>query len=314
MLKVSFCKIITVIFLITIFIYLFISCAPGEKEDLKDGKIKIVVSILPQAEFVEKVGGSKVDVTVMIPPGTNPHTYGLTPWQMEEISKAEMYAKIGSGIEFELRWMDKIINLNKEMLVVDCARGVKFIAAGHKSGEPFTYYEYNEIIESNSGFRGIDPHIWLSPANAKIMSENIYDGLVKIDPENQEYYRENLENFVVELDELDKEIRLMFEGKNNKVIMVYHPSWTYFASDYGIDQIPIEEEGKEPTAESIKNLIDKALKYNIKVIFTSPESSTRSAQTLAEGIGGSVVIVNPLEKNYIENMRKTAKAFSDAME
>ncbi len=293
---------------------ILIGCSRMSNEGPGDGRIKVAVSILPQVEFTEKVGGDKVDVTVMIPPGASPHTYELTPGQLEEVSKAEMYAKVGSGIEFELEWMDKIIELNKKMLVVDCARGVKFIASDHKYDEPFIYYEYNEINGIKDSFRGVDPHIWLSPANAKIMSENIYEGLVKIEPQNREYYRKNLDSFIAELDKLDKEISRMFEGKKNKIIMVYHPNWTYFASDYGIEQIPIEEEGKEPTAEVMKNLIDQAVKYNIKVIFASPQFSTRSAETLAREIGGSVILVSPLEKNYIENMRKTAEAFAESME
>ena len=302
------------IIVITFLLIIFISCDRNVNKDSADGKIRVAVSILPQAEFVEKVGGDRVIVTVMIPPGASPHTYELTPGQLEDISKAGMYIKVGSGIEFEREWMDKIIKLNKEMLVVNCAEGVRFIASGGKYGEPFVYYEYYEISETGDDYRGIDPHIWLSTENVEIMSENIYEGLAGIDPGNLEYYKENLEDFIVELDKLDEEISQMFEGKKNKIMMVFHPNWTYFASDYGIRQIPIEEEGKEPTAGHMKNLIDEALKYNIKIIFASPEFSIKSAETLASEIGGSIVLLSPLEKDYIENMRKTAKAFSEAME
>ncbi|MFA5014620.1 MAG: zinc ABC transporter substrate-binding protein [Actinomycetota bacterium] len=286
---------------------------------MNDDKIRVIVSIPPQAEFVEKIGVDKVIVTVMVPPGANPHTYEPSPAQLEEVSKARIYARIGSagigsGIEFELAWMDKIININKKMLVVDSSGGVKFVAVNYEDGEPVEYNEYDVNNKDASKSEGIDPHIWLSPSNAKIMSENIYEGLINVDPENQKYYKGNLDNYLAELEELDEEISRMFIGKENKIIIVFHPTWTYFALDYGIKQIAIEEEGKEPTAEGIKALIDKARQYNIKVIFASPEFSTRSAEAIAGEIGGSIVLVSPLKKNYVENMREAARAFAGSME
>jgi len=302
------------IFIITFLLFFFTGCNKIPDKDFNDGKIRVVVSILPQAEFVEKVGGDRVIVTVMIPPGANPHTYEPTPEKLIEVSRAKMYAKVGSGIEFELEWMDKIVGLNKEMYIVNCADGVRFIMPEGTDGGSAIYYENNKSIEAEGDYARIDPHIWLSLKNAKIMSENIYKGLAKIDPANREYYNENLDSFTSELDELDKEIMQMFENKKNKVIIVFHPNWTYFASDYGIRQIPIEKEGKEPTVRYMKYVIDEALKYNIKTIFASPEFSAKSAEALAREIGGSVVLLSPLEKDYIENMRKTAAAFAEAME
>lgn len=294
-------------------------CIRVTDTDINNDKIRVIVSIPPQAEFVEKIGGDKVVVTVMVPPGANPHTYEPTPVQLEEVSKAQIYARVGSagpgsGIEFELAWMDKIININEKMLVVDCSGGVKFVAVNYEDGEPVEYNGYDENNKNANRPEGIDPHIWLSPSNAKIMSENIYDGLVRVDPENQKYYKLNLDNYLAELEELNEEISRMFMGKENKIIIVYHPTWTYFTSDYGIRQIAIEEEGKEPTAEGIKALIDKAKQYNIKVIFASPEFSTKSAEAVAGEIGGSIVLVSSLKKNYVENMREAARAFAGSME
>jgi ABC-type metal ion transport system, periplasmic component/surface adhesin len=107
----------------------------------KEGKIGVIVTILPQAEFVEKIGGNRVSVMVMVPPGASPHSYEPKPDQLVQVSKAKMYAKVGSGVEFERVWMDKIINTNREMVVVNCSRGI-------------------ELIEG-------DPHVWLSPKKRK---------------------------------------------------------------------------------------------------------------------------------------------------
>lgn len=308
----TFIKVISIV--VSFFLILsFSGCVRTIDTDINDDKIGVIVSIPPQAEFVEKVGGDKVIVTVMVPPGANPHTYEPSPVQLEEVSRAQIYAKVGSGIEFELVWMDKIININGKMLVVDSSGGVKFFAVTYENGVPVDYNEYDKDSMDESKLKGIDPHIWLSPLNAKIMSENIYEGLVQVDSENQEYYKKNLDNYLAELDILDEEISQMFSEKENKVIMVFHPTWTYFALDYGIKQMTIEEEGKEPTAEGIKDLIDKARKYNIKVIFASPEFSTKSAEAIAKEIGGSVKLVSSLKKNYMKNMKEVARAFAGSM-
>lgn len=310
-------RILIVIVYIIVSVFLigtFISCTKKADKDINEEKIRVVVSIPPQAEFVERVGEDRVIVTVMVPPGASPHTYEPTPGQLEEISKAKIYTKVGSGIEFELAWMDKIIKMNGEMLVVDCSRGVKLFTVSYKYGEAAVYYEYDESDKAKSDLKGIDPHIWLSPANAKIMVENIYEGLVQIDPQRKEYYKKNLDSYLLELDKLDDEIVQTFSGKENKKIIVFHPTWAYFAKDYGIEQIPIEEDGKEPTAKGIEDLISQAKEYNIKVIFASPEFSTKSAETVAREIGGEVFLVSSLKKDYLENMRKAAEAFAGAME
>jgi len=268
-----------------------------------DKKIVVVVSILPQVEFVERIGGERVKVIVMVPPGASPHTYEPTPSQLKEVSKAKMYAKVGSGIEFEIAWMDKIISVNKEMLVVDCSKGIELI---REYGHEGKYREHEEEHEHH----GIDPHIWLSPKNAKIMVENIYQGLIQIDPINIEYYARNKEKYLQELEELDKEIAKVLSGKKNRKILVYHPAWAYFCKDYELEQIPIEKGGKEPTPQGIANLIKQAKENNITVIFASPQFSTKSAEVIAKEIGGEVVLIDPLEKNYLENMRKVAEAFA----
>lgn len=296
---------LTSVYLIIIFFLTgaAVGCAGGTAENSDDGRIGIIVSIQPQAEFAERVGGDRVKVTVMIPPGASPHTYEPTPGQLIEVSKAEIYVKVGTGIEFELAWMDKIINAGGGMLVVDCSRGIDLIKS------------YSDLENGDKqGDYNFDPHIWLSPDNAAIMAENIYDGLVEVDPENRDYYKKNLDSYITELKELDDEIKGLFSGKKNRKIIVYHPTWAYFAKDYGLEQIAIEKEGKEPTAEGIRDLISTAKQYNIKLIFASPEFSTQSAGTIAREIGGEVVLISPLKKDYIENMRIVARNFARALE
>jgi len=250
------------------------SCG-SEKEET--GKIGVVVSILPLAEFVEHVGGERVDVSVMVSSEYSPHTPKLTPSQLSAVSKADVFVKVGSGVEFELTQMDTLIEQNRAMLVVDCSKGVTIM--------------------------GNDPHIWLTPLNAKIMVENICSGLIEVDPENESYYIQNRDEYLRQLDELDEEIRKSFDGVENRAFMVFHPAWGYFARAYGLEQIAIEIEGKEPSVKDIANVIDEALEYDIKVVFASPQFNQQSARTIADEIGGKVESIDPLAKDYVTNMR-----------
>lgn len=271
----------------------------------QEAKIGVVVTLLPQAEFVNGVGRDRVNVTVMVPPGADPHTYELTPSQLVRVSRAKMYAKVGSGVEFELTWMDKLIAQNKEMLVVDCANGVQLMQAVED--------EHHEA-EEGEHHTGNDPHIWLSPRSAKIMVENICHGLVKIDPDGAAYYAENKDAYLVKLDNLDKDMREGLAGVTNRRFIVFHPAWGYFARDYNLEQVPIEVGGKEPSAKDIANLVQEAKKYNIKVVFASPQFNPQSAQVIAQEIGGRVVFIDDLAGNYIDNMRMVLNELVEAME
>ncbi|MCK4672972.1 zinc ABC transporter substrate-binding protein [candidate division WOR-3 bacterium] len=288
-------------FILCIILIFTIDCVQQEKEL---NKINLVVSIMPLAGFAKGIGGDKVSVSVMVPPGASPHTYEPTPGQLKDVSKAKLYVKVGSPIEFELVWLDKILSANKDIFVVDASYGIEFMNVAYK--------HHNGNNKHN--YIGDDPHIWLSPKNAKIMVENICNGFVSIDPDNKEYYLENKKSYFKELDELNLEIEILLAEKIRRRFMVYHPSWAYFARDYNLEQIPIEKDGKEPTARSIQFLIEQARIQNIKVIFASPQFNTESAQVVAREVKGQVVLIDPLQKDYITNMKKIARVLSEVME
>lgn len=281
-------------------------------EDKQNKKPGIVVTLLPQAEFTEKIGGDKVEVTVMVPPGANVHTYEPTPSQMTALAKAELYAKVGSGIEFELAWMDKLVGRNKDMLVVDCSRGITLIemSASHEHEDEEGEHE----DESDHHHEGMDPHIWMSPRNAMMMVENICDGLVQVDPTNKSYYESNRDAYLEELSQLDRDIKDSLVNVTNRVFMVYHPAFGYFAHEYDLTMLPIEEEGKEPTAKGLVLLIDESKEHDIKVIFAEPQFDPKSAEVIADEINGTVVLVDPLSKDYIVNIRSILNEMVKAME
>jgi zinc transport system substrate-binding protein len=287
-------RLIAPLLLVAIAATVTLSC--GEKSSDND-RMGVIVTILPQAEFAKSVGGEKVEVTVMVPPGADPHTYELTPNQMKKVSGAELYAKVGSGVEFELAWLNKITAQNKDMLVVDCSQGINLL---QQTGD-------DEEEE------GMDPHIWMSPLNVKVMVENICDGLVEIDPENKAYYEANRDAYLQKLTQLDQEIKEGLSGVTNRVFMVYHPAFGYFAKEYDLTMLSIEKEGKEPTAAGLARLIDQAKEHNIKVIFASPQFNPQSAKVIAGQIGGKVILIDPLAEDYIANMQRLLGEMVEAM-
>jgi zinc transport system substrate-binding protein len=160
----------------------------------------------------------------------------------------------------------------------------------------------------------MDPHIWMSPANARIMVGNICDGLVEVDPENRGFYEQNRDAYLQELTELDGEIREGLAGVVNRRFMVYHPAFGYFAREYDLTMIPIEREGKEPTAAGLTGLIEQAKAHDIRVIFAEPQFDPKSAEVIAEAIEGRVVLIDPLAKDYIGNLRLILNEMLLAME
>lgn len=279
-------------FLITILLLLGLmmlttgGCNSTREVNSNSGQIKVAVTILPQAELVNKIGGERVAVSVLVPPGIDPHTYELSPGQLKKLSETELYIRVGH-IDFEKNWMDRIAGTNKEMLVIDSSQSI-------------------EIING-------DPHIWLSPRLAKIQAENIARALQDIDPENREDYAQRLQSVQKELDQLDSDIAATLSPVSGSKFLVFHPSWGYFARDYGLEEIAIEKDGKEPTAKELAELLSWAKNEDIKVIFASPQHSTREAEAVARELDGKVVIIDPLAGDYFVNLKQVADTMATAL-
>lgn len=290
-------------------------CVDGQDADSSaSDKMIIAVSIVPQAEFVEKIVGDTVDVVVMIPPGASPATYEPSPGQLRSLSKADLYVKVGSGLGFETVWMDDLISVNPDMLVVDSSKGIGLRSMSAHSHEDEQEGDiHGDEHDAEEEHTGMDPHIWVSPVNTKTMVMNIYDGIAQIDPDNEELYAKNRDAYLGELDLADEIARDVLKGREGSSFMVYHPSWGYFADEYGLEQIPVEIDGKEPSVQDMQRLIDTAKEKNITVIFVQSGFSTSSASAIAAEIGGEVVEVDPLAKDYIDNISKVTQAFEKGL-
>jgi len=268
----------------------------------------VFVSILPQKYFVEKIGRDLVNVSVMVPPGASAATYEPKPSQMRLLSKAKIYYAI--GVPFERTWLKKIASSNPKMRVVHTDQGIeKRSLAIHHEKKPSEGGQPDE--ESHK--QGLkDPHIWLSPPLVMVQARNILMALLDMDPTHQARYEANYEQFMMELMEIDAEIRGIFLGKKGMTFMVFHPSWGYFADAYGLKQIPIEMEGKDPKPAQMKALIKIAKEEAIKVIFVQPQFSTKRAEIIAKAIEGRIIPADPLAEDWASNLRKQARQIMTA--
>lgn len=271
------------------------------------GPIKVFVSILPQKFFVKQIAGNLVDVNVMVEPGASPATYEPKPMQMKAISKALIYFSI--GVPFEKRWLPKISSTNPRMKIVPTDKWVQKL--------PISVHHHNEDKggekEGQYKHGNLDPHIWLSPPYVMIQARQILIALQGVDPGHRSEYEKNYKRFVLDTLELDEAIRAIFQDKQGLQFMVFHPSWGYFASTYGLKQVPIEIEGKEPRPAQLGEIIRHAKENNIRVILVQPQFSAKSARLLAKEINGKIVFADPLAENWHVNLKKQAEVIREAL-
>ncbi len=266
--------------------------------------LKVFVSILPQAYFVKQVGGEYVNVQVLVGPGQSPHTYEPTPRQMTALAEARLYFSI--GVPFERQLLGKISATFRNLEVVDTRRGVPLRAI---EGEKHDGHDHAEAE---------DPHIWLSPRRVKIQADNICRALVAYDSTHASFYQRNLDIFNQQLDDIDREIMLKLALYKGSKFYAFHPSYGYFADDYGLVQVAVEIEGKEPGARQLAVLTDQARADGVKVIFVQPQFAVKTAETIAQAVGAKVVALDPLAEDYINNLKfmaeELARAFSEKEE
>lgn len=276
-------------------------------------QVKAFVSIAPQQYFVQKIGGDMVDVSVLVPPGADPHTYEPKPRQMAELARTAVYFAV--GIDFEKAWMKKIAATNPNMRIVDTDAGIEKMAlpAHHHEEKGHTHsHGKKKSAHSHDHAGGPDPHVWLSPPLVKIQARQIADGLIAVDSANRSRYEDNMAGFLREIDALGTELKALFAGSPGARFMVFHPSWGYFAQAYGLEQVPIEIEGKDPKPAQLKELIRRAREQGIKVVFVQPQFSSKSAEMVAREIGGQVVAVDPLAADWADNLREVGRRFKAA--
>ena len=296
-------------------LFLLLLCAGLRSTSAMAGEpIPVFVSIPPQKYFVEKIGGNLVNVFVMVPPGANPHIYEPRPNQMAALSKARIYFAI--GVTFEDAWLPRFAKLNPQMRIVHTDKGIDkmaMVAHHHNEGKGVKNKEGTKHTDRENAPGALDPHVWVSPPEVKIIARNIMEALLEIDPANSLTYKSHHDAFIIEIEELDRDLKKIFSDKKGLKFMVYHPGWGYFARAYGLEQVPVEGEGKEPKPEQLKALIEHSRKDGIKVIFVQPQFSIKSAEVIAKAIGGQVIFADNLSQDWERNLREQAEKFKEAL-
>lgn len=287
--------IITLIALITI----MAGCGNTRQDESR--QLTIATSIEPQSYFIKRIAGDKAEIKTLLPKGTKPETYDLTPNQIVELGKCNAYFTMGH-LPFERAWVDKYSNSHPHTNLIDMSHGITPIITDHAHGQPSGQNSQNIFVE---------PHTWMSVNNAFIIANNVCDGLCIADPANKDYYRQRLDTLENELRELDKAIRAKLSDADS-TFLIYHPALSYFARDYGLTQISVERDGKEPSPREMKHIIDRAAHDDIHVMFIQPEFDHRSARTLVQSTSTQLVDINPLARDWKAEMLHIADALANA--
>ena len=263
-------------------------------------EVPVAVSILPEKTFVHKIAGDLADVTVMVPPGASPERYDPKPSQMKRLGQAKIYFAV--GVPFERAWLPRFKALNPQMKIVDVTEGIRKVPmASHHHHHDHT--QHSTLNTQHSP----DPHVWLSPPLVKKIARNIAAALEKVDLQHREIYEKNLAAFLKQIDETDRRLKKILALCKGEAMMVFHPSWGYFARTYGLRQIPIEIEGKSPKPRTLAKLIEEAKEEGVHTLFVQPEFSKRSAEIIARSIGAKIVEADPLAPDWSRNLLTIAR-------
>jgi len=273
----------------SLYIILIIFVTSCYTDNNKINKNLISVSILPQKYFIDQLAGNLLEVNVMIPPGANHATYEPTPKQLADISKSYMYLRMGEII-FEKVWMEKFLNNNTQIKIINLAEDIELIEnSGHEH-------------EHGDHHHDIDPHIWMAPKKVQKMVDNLHKNLLKYYPEYADTLNQNYTSFTSRISTLDSLYQQKTNALEQKNFIIFHPALTYMANDYGLNQISIELEGKEPSPVHLQKIIDEAKALDIKYIFVQQEFNKDNAKAIAKEINARIIEINPLGYNWEETM------------
>lgn len=260
----------------------------------------VIVSIQPLKYFVQFIADSSLQVKVLVPPGSSPEMFEPTPQQMAELTQAKAYFSIGL-LDFE-KGMEQKLKDNAEFRYIDLSQGLELI-----KGE----CEHNHDHESHQGHHhAVDPHTWMSAANARVMAKSIAQSLTALFPERESEFNANLNRLLVHIDSVDTKVRAILTGSGQKTFVIYHPALGYYARDYGLTQLSVEHEGKSPSAKGVMELVERCRAEGIKTILSQSQFDTHNSQTIANELGGTVVKVDPLQENWAESMIFIANAIA----
>jgi len=276
---------------VLVFVVLLTGCQSVPESS---GTISAAVSILPLQFVVERIGGEYVDITVLVGSGQSPASYEPTPKQMAALSEADLF--FGIGVPFEKAFMPKLTGTLPDLPVVDTRQGILLRSITDRD------------VHHDHHHHGADPHVWLDPRNVAVMARTVCTALITLDTVHAESYQHNLDSLLDDLASLHKRIAATLSPYRGRKLYVFHPAFGYFADAYGLKQVAVEVEGKEPGPRQLAELIDRARAEGVKVIFVQNQFPVNTTTKIAEAIGGEVVRIDPLSPDYLDNLDQIATA------
>lgn len=259
-----------------------------------DRKPTLSVSIQPQKYLLERIAGDKWDIKCLLSNGANPESYDPSLTHLLSLENSTAYFRIGN-IPFESAIITKVTKNSPDLKIIDSTEGIALITGTHSG---------------HAGDSEIDPHTWTSVKNAKKIASNMYNGLLEIDPDNRELYTRNFKSLLNTLDSLDNAIRVKLEPHKGESFIVWHPSLSYFARDYGLNQISLSPEGKEASVTMMQSAIEHAREAGAKVLFFQKEIDSRQAEVANGQIDAELVTINPLSYNWVEEITAITDAIA----
>lgn len=268
-----------------------------------DGRITVAVSLQPYATLVKMLGGDRVNVVTLLPPGADPHNFEPKPAVIKAFSVAQVYFSDGSGLD--KTWMPRFLGANKNVKVIDISKNIKWMKSEHDD---------HGILGHHHDEDELDPHIWTSPNRVRLLADNIFFELKKLDPEHVVYFANRNAELQDQLALVERHLNetVMSLPLERRSFIVFHPSYGYLAKDYKLKQYAIEVNGKEPKPRDLANLIKVGRKKGVKAVFVQPEFSKRAAETIAKELGAVVVETDPLSADFIGNTNKLINALKEA--
>ena len=260
----------------------------------EENQMKVLVSFYPLYEFTKEIGKERIDISIIIPTGIEPHDWEPTIQDLQKMQNADMIVINGAGFE---NWLDDFVTNNPNVLVVDTSKDIELI-------------DSSKFYFKNDGSHK-DPHIWLDPILAKKQVQNIANGLIHVDPEHAQYYQENADAYNTKLGLLDNKIRTELSVCSKKDFIAFHNAFSYFAKEYDLNQHTIVgvDANAEPTAVTLQQIIQKAKSLDLDIIFTEEAVNPRISEVIADEIGGKVLVLSPIEvadknSDYIQKMEQ----------
>ncbi|MCX8064919.1 MAG: zinc ABC transporter substrate-binding protein [Candidatus Hydrogenedentes bacterium] len=261
--------------------------------------IYIVVGIPPISGITNSLKSEMDSIDLILPIGTDPHTFDLSPSILEKLSRADIF--LHTRFPFELKTAKALEQIRTKVECLDVTHGVKW--------RRITYQD-NHHTHNDTEDTGLDLHCWLSPENIKIIAKNIFEELVRKNKANAPEYEKNYLRFLKRVDEVDQKVKRQLEPYKGKKFYVYHPAFGYFADTYYLQEVYIEVEGMSPSIREIKKTIDKAKLEGVKTIYIQPQFDRKPADAIAEAIGGKVEVLNDLGEDVLQTLMDTADKLS----